>query len=854
MKDSSNNSTVATAVYTLKPTAPTFSHEAGTYDAAINVAINSAAGTTVYYTLDGSTPTSASTEYTGAIPISTTKTIKAIAVKANWTDSDVSTAEFTIVDPIASATLPFSWAGGSSSGLLSETGVIAYGLGSDYGSSHDPYYVKLDGTGDWIQVKTDSQPSKVTIGVKKIGGATNSTITVKASADGSTFDEGEALTISGATNAVVNLETTRSFGSDVRYVRLVFTKESNVGVGPIGITKYTTAPIINAPATINLSSTDINNEFDYTITNPTGATLSASSTDDWISIINVTSTNVTFETTQNTNPSDSRTGHITLAYTGADDQIVEIIQSKVDYATLPLVFDGKKADLPTGFTQTGLGSDYASSPYLKFDNEGDALVLKINEAAIQLHFDVKSNSSKGTFKVQTSDDGTSYSDLDSYTYNGNEATTTKTYALASSVRYIKWIYTERTSGNVALGHIRVSANSHDIFLNNILNNLTISAGNTYTVYSPAVLTLTGTTTNAAADLVIKDGAQLIHTADVDATMEKNITGYAKGGSGWYTIASPVDGFAVGTLTDGTYDLYSYDEANHLWYNQEAHTGDFTTLSRGTGYLYANSSAKTVSFAGSMKATNAEVTVPLSWASDVDALKGFNLVGNPFTRNLTSGEVTLNGSALTTYYVIENGSEWVTRNLTSNPIKPGQGFLVQATDASQNLVFNPSAKGETATKPAFICIEAGNESFMDCAYVQIGQGNTLRKMTMNENVPHVYVMNNGKDYAAATIENATGEIPVGFNAAYDGIYTINVNSKGLEADYLHLVDKVTGADIDLLTTPSYSFEANTGNNANRFRLVFAANDVDEYSESTNFAYFNGSEWVITTAKPPCRSST
>ena len=53
-------------------------------------------GATIYYTLDGSTPDESDTEYTGAITISESKTIKAIAVLSGKTDSDVLTAAYTI--------------------------------------------------------------------------------------------------------------------------------------------------------------------------------------------------------------------------------------------------------------------------------------------------------------------------------------------------------------------------------------------------------------------------------------------------------------------------------------------------------------------------------------------------------------------------------------------------------------------------------------------------------------------------------------------------------------------------------------------------------------------------------------
>lgn len=135
------------------------------------------------------------------------------------------------------ATLPFDWKGGHKNSLTAIDGVTASGLGSDYADAYAPYQVNLDGTGDYIQIKTDSQIGVVSIGVKMIGGGTSSSITVKESIDGTKFTDVQTLTISGGKNDVLNLTTTQPFQSDSRYVKFYFTKGSNVGVGPINISK-----------------------------------------------------------------------------------------------------------------------------------------------------------------------------------------------------------------------------------------------------------------------------------------------------------------------------------------------------------------------------------------------------------------------------------------------------------------------------------------------------------------------------------------------------------------------------------------------------------------------------------------
>ena len=79
-----------------KPATPTFSVEGGIYFESQSVEIScSTNGASIYYTLDGSTPTNASTPYTSAISISESKTLKAVAIKDDKSSNEA-TAEYTI--------------------------------------------------------------------------------------------------------------------------------------------------------------------------------------------------------------------------------------------------------------------------------------------------------------------------------------------------------------------------------------------------------------------------------------------------------------------------------------------------------------------------------------------------------------------------------------------------------------------------------------------------------------------------------------------------------------------------------------------------------------------------------------
>jgi len=82
---------------TNKVATPVFSVAGGTYTEAKLLAITCATdGVTILYTTDGTDPIATSATYNGSINVLTNMTVKAIAVKDGWDDSDIESATYII--------------------------------------------------------------------------------------------------------------------------------------------------------------------------------------------------------------------------------------------------------------------------------------------------------------------------------------------------------------------------------------------------------------------------------------------------------------------------------------------------------------------------------------------------------------------------------------------------------------------------------------------------------------------------------------------------------------------------------------------------------------------------------------
>lgn len=118
-------SSVGSASYTInlpQVATPTFSPVGGTYTSAQSVTISdTTTGAAIYYTTDGSTPTTNSSPYQGAVSVSASQTINAIAVAAGYAQSAMGTANYTISIPTGARVVVQSYSCAPSSVYTSQS-------------------------------------------------------------------------------------------------------------------------------------------------------------------------------------------------------------------------------------------------------------------------------------------------------------------------------------------------------------------------------------------------------------------------------------------------------------------------------------------------------------------------------------------------------------------------------------------------------------------------------------------------------------------------------------------------------------------------------------------------------------
>ena len=296
---------------------------------------------------------------------------------------------------------------------------------------------------------------------------------------------------------------------------------------------------------------------------------------------------------------------------------------------------------------------------------------------------------------------------------------------------------------------------------------------------------------------------------------------------------------------GDYDLYEFDQSKDLvWRNVEAQ-GNIIVCANQGGLLYANKANTTIVFTGSLTASVDHDD--LAYVAN-RPLSGWNIIGNPYMTNGYLNFEPTGQAAITDYYrmrdVSENGQNFSKLIATSitNPVYPMEGVFVQAPSAGYKYWFVNSNRGQSVAQSEYVNIKLSgdDDEVVDVARVRFNEGSLMGKFDFEEGGSQLYIPQGGKKYAVVPTQ-CQGELPLSFKAAQNGTFTLEFDLNEAEIGYLHLIDNKTGAEVDLMEMPTYTFEASKDDYAARFRLLFEANGA---MGNDNFAYYDGSTWVVT----------
>ncbi|MBQ0076290.1 MAG: bacterial Ig-like domain-containing protein [Bacteroidales bacterium] len=323
----------------------------------------------------------------------------------------------------------------------------------------------------------------------------------------------------------------------------------------------------------------------------------------------------------------------TEEYTAATKSYNLTVTAGLTAAALPFEFDGGKNDInpANGIKADGLANDYSASPKLKFDGEGDYVLVKIASKAAQVSYKIKgapgSGDWSGQFDVLESADGTAYTTVASHTELATSAET-KTHDLLEGTRYIKFVFTTKNNGNVALGAINIVATKPKVDPEFTIANVDV------VVEDMAALQITTNSDGAVTYTIDPDNEGIEIDGDVVyAYTEGTYTVTAnKAETETYNAAQTTFTVSVSSVAYKTVEVSTFSAVNGgllelgQFHSYKGEAGTAPAVSDGQIRLYQNGGYITISALPGLKIAKIDITTAMatSYNYKVDAAEEYAL--------------------------------------------------------------------------------------------------------------------------------------------------------------------------------------------------------------------------------------
>jgi hypothetical protein len=425
--------------------------------------------------------------------------------------------------------------------------------------------------------------------------------------------------------------------------------------------------------------------------------------------------------------------------------------------------------------------------------------------------------------------------------------------------YISTDATPTLSSNFTASGMVLLQKSYTLYGGNTINSagsLLIESGDVITIPADGRLTVSNALTNSAGNsgLVIESGGSLIHNSNsVAATVKRVISGSSTLTANKYHFVSVPTQYTSPTsnLFLGSY-LYKLDPeqqepTNSNYYGKWVGLGISTTtvLSLNQGYMiYYPGELNEYTFAGNLNNGN--------FVSSVKGNAGtstFNLVPNPypssinwqassgFTKTNIENKFWIYNNGI--YALFTGGETPDSVNGARRFIMPGQAFIIETRSASPSLSMDNGARvhGNAAflktgnAYPDRLKIMATCNSGSDEILLKFNPSATPAydgdfdaiKLSGSAELPCMYTLAENEKLSINTLPTLENQpiVPMNFETQFTGQVTLNF--EGLESFdqslKIYLKDELTNTTINVRNQPVYTFSHNTGNAANRFKLVF-----------------------------------
>ncbi|MBR6189195.1 MAG: leucine-rich repeat domain-containing protein [Prevotella sp.] len=340
---------------------------------------------------------------------------------------------------------------------------------------------------------------------------------------------------------------------------------------------------------------------------------------------------------------------------------------------------------------------------------------------------------------------------------------------------------------------------------------------------------------------------------------------------WYFLTLPFDtkvgdieahSYAGGTTS---YAVRYYDGAQRAatgtgssWKNYEADD----IIPAGTGFIFQTAKAAYSKFVAQDNASkqyilsNREFVKALEAnPSDVNANKGWNLVGNPWQTYYNIHKLNFTAPITVWDNSANNGyGNYVAYSIIDDDyaIKPLEAIFVQCPDEVNSISFPIDGRQLTDVIESQNAARAATQSERRLIDVVLSDGEMTDKtrfvmnpqalvdyelerdaskfFSMDAAMPQLYTIEQGQPLAINERPVADGTVKLGFRVAKDGQYTISAPRNQFKN--IVLLDTETGLETDLSSTDGYAFSAQVGTCDSRFILRVGGVVVTDISEIGN----------------------